>query len=306
MIEVRDLVRRFAACDLPVLITGESGTGKELAARAIHQESRRSTGPSVAVNCAALPASLIASELFGYEKGAFTGAATQRFGHIEHARGGTLVLDELGDMPLDLQGYLLRFLQEGEIVRVGGRKPIKVDARIITATNIPLRAAIAAGQLREDLFYRLNVLTLHMPALRDRAGDAEMLATQLLHKVARELGRSTPGITSNAMAAIRAYSWPGNVRELVAALRRAVVLATGPMIEAADLRLEPVAPKAVPPSPEARPVAGSSAERDAVLGALVRHRQNITQAAAAIGVSRVTFYRMLRRIQTDAAPGLIP
>ncbi len=177
LLEVFDQIRSFANFDLPVLITGESGTGKELVARALHEQSRRAAGPNVAVNCAALPATLIAAELFGYEKGAFTGATARRCGQIEHAHGGTLFLDEIGDMPLDLQGYLLRFLQEGEIVRVGGHKPVKVDARVIAATNVPLRAAVAAGKLREDLFYRLNVLTLHLPALRDRDGDAEVLAT---------------------------------------------------------------------------------------------------------------------------------
>ena len=177
MQEVFEQIRRFAACDVPVLITGESGTGKELVARAIHDHSRRAGGPFVALNCAAVPATLIASELFGYEKGAFTGATARRHGHIEHAHQGTLFLDEIGDMPIDLQGLLLRFLQEGEILRVGGRQPIKVDVRIVAATNVRLREAIAAGKLREDLYYRLNVLTIHLPPLRERNGDIEILAT---------------------------------------------------------------------------------------------------------------------------------
>src|SRR6516165_709205 len=225
MQEVFEQIRRFAACDVPVLITGESGTGKELVARAIHDHSRRAGGPFVALNCAAVPATLIASELFGYEKGAFTGATARRHGHIEHAHQGTLFLDEIGDMPIDLQGLLLRFLQEGEILRVGGRQPIKVDVRIVAATNVRLREAIAAGKLREDLYYRLNVLTIHLPPLRERSGDIEILATYFLREIGRELGRELSGFTPAAMAAMLSYPWPGNVRELIATMRRAVVLA---------------------------------------------------------------------------------
>lgn len=313
MLEVFDQIRCFAAFDLPVLITGESGTGKELVARAIHEQSHRAGGPNVAINCAALPATLIASELFGYEKGAFTGATTRQCGHIEHSHGGTLFLDEIGDMPLDLQGYLLRFLQEGEIIRVGGRKPVHVDARVIAATNMPLRAAVAAGRLREDLFYRLNVLTLHLPALRDRAGDPEVLAVHFLRKIERELGQGVHEIAPAAMEAIREYSWPGNIRELIATLRRAVILAKGARIEASDLRIEPPCNAIrAPTTPErwshsrgahARPEPGSSAEREAILGALEASRHNVTRAAEAIGVSRVTFYRMLRRTRINLPPG---
>jgi len=326
LLEVFDQIRSFANFDLPVLITGESGTGKELVARALHEQSRRAAGPNVAVNCAALPATLIAAELFGYEKGAFTGAAARRCGQIEHAHGGTLFLDEIGDMPLDLQGYLLRFLQEGEIVRVGGHKPVKVDARVIAATNVPLRAAVAAGRLREDLFYRLNVLTLHLPALRDRDGDAEVLATHLLRRVERELGQSSREIAPAAMAAIRAHSWPGNIREMIATLRRAVILAKGVRIEASDLRIEPGIEPGIEPAhgaasapatrgrshraqgsrarpyiqdSHARPEPGSPAEREAIVGALQESRHNVTRAATALGVSRVTFYRMLRRTQVE-------
>jgi len=309
MLEVFDQIRRFAACDLPVLITGESGTGKELVVRAIHERSRRAAGPNVAINCAALPASLIASELFGYEKGAFTGAVSRRHGHIEHSEGGTLFLDEIGDMPLDLQGYLLRFLQEGEIVRVGGRTPIKVNARVITATNIPLRTAIAAGRLREDLFYRLNVLTLHLPPLRDRNGDAELLAVHLLRKIEGELGQDPRTFAPAAMTAIQQHSWPGNIREMIATLRRAVVLANGPRIEVSDLRIEPAAPAVAALNQRVRPYhaqddaprpePGSPAERTAILRALEASQHNMTRAAEAIGVSRVTLYRMLRRTQIE-------
>ncbi len=308
MLEVFEQVRRFATCDVPVLITGESGTGKELVARAIHERSRRSSGPYGALNCAALPAALIASELFGYEKGAFTGAAARQRGHIEHANGGTLFLDEIGDMPIDLQALLLRFLQEGELLRVGGRDRIKVDVRVVAATNVRLQEAIAAGKMRADLYYRLNVLAIHLPPLRERDGDIEVLATYFLRQIGRELGRELQGFTPSALTAMRAHAWPGNVRELIATIRRAVVLANGPLIELSDLRLE-AAPR--PPSATAKPLPRtdirdirrdparpkprSSAERDAILKALEESQFNITRAAQAMGISRVTLYRILRR-----------
>jgi DNA-binding NtrC family response regulator len=306
---VFDQVRRFATCDVPVLITGESGTGKELVARAIHERSSRARGPYVALNCAAVPATLIASELFGYEKGAFTGANQRKHGHIEHAHRGTLFLDEIGDMPIDLQGLLLRFLQEGEILRVGGRQPIKVDVRVVAATNVRLREAIAAGKLREDLYYRLNVLSLQLPALRERDGDIEVLATYFLRQIAQELGRELNGFAPSALAAMLAYPWPGNVRELIATLRRAAVLANGPLIELADLRLEPPpstarpAPVIRPPRSRGalRPKPGSDGERDAILQALQESRFNITRAAQLLGVARATLYRMLERNRIELA-----
>jgi transcriptional regulator with PAS, ATPase and Fis domain len=304
MLEVFEHIRRFAACGVPVLITGESGTGKELVARAIHDRSSRAEGPFVALNCAAVPPTLIASELFGYEKGAFTGAATRKHGHVEHAHRGTLFLDEIGDMPIDLQGLLLRFLQEGEILRVGGRQPIKVDVRVVAATNVRLREAIEAGKLREDLYYRLNVLTIDLPPLRERHGDVEVLATYFLREIARELNRDLPGFTPEAMAAVLAYPWPGNVRELIATIRRAVVLANGPLIGLSDLRLEPVrltrsrratdVPQAQS-DPSPKNVRSSSSERDAILQALDESRFNVTRAARSLGVSRATLYRMLHR-----------
>jgi DNA-binding NtrC family response regulator len=308
MTEVFEQIRRFAACDVPVLITGESGTGKELVARAIHDHSRRAAGPFVALNCAAVPATLIASELFGYEKGAFTGATTRKHGHIEHAHRGTLFLDEIGDMPIDLQGLLLRFLQEGEILRVGGRQPIKVDVRVVAATNVRLREAIAAGKLREDLYYRLNVLTIHLPPLRQRDGDIEVLATYFLRAIGRELQSEVHGFTPAAMAAMVAHSWPGNVRELIATTRRAVVLANRPLIDVGDLRLEPqplaLSPRAKPGLRQrsaSRPERGSAAERGAILQALQDSRFNMTRAAHLLGVSRATLYRMLERNQIELA-----
>jgi DNA-binding NtrC family response regulator len=310
MLEVFEQIRRFAACDVPVLITGESGTGKELVARAIHERSGRAAGPYVALNCAAVPATLIASELFGYEKGSFTGATARKHGHIEHANGGTLFLDEIGDMPIDLQGLLLRFLQEGEVLRVGGRNPIKVDVRVVAATNVRLRDAIAAGKLREDLYYRLNVLTLHLPPLRERDGDVEVLSAYFLRQISHELGRELTGFTPAAMAAMLAYSWPGNVRELIATLRRAVVLANGPAVDVADLRLDPPLP--APAAPRAamrqtrprvlsRPKPGSDGEREAILQALRDSGFNMTRTAQLLGVARATLYRMLQRNRIELA-----
>ena len=315
MLEVFDQIRKFAACEVPVLITGESGTGKELVARAIHHHSGRAAGPFVALNCAAVPATLMASELFGYEKGAFTGAATHKHGHVEHAQGGTLFLDEIGDMPIDLQGLLLRFLQEGEILRVGGRRPIKIDVRVVAATNVRLREAIAAGKLREDLYYRLNVLTIELPPLRERAGDVEVLATYFLRQIAHELQRETQGFTSQAMAAMLAHRWPGNVRELIATIRRAVVLTNGPLIDLCDLRLEAapgtgVAPAKAGAKPRrqpaaARPEPGSETERESILQALQDNRFNMTRTARGLGVSRATLYRMLQRNRIELAQQLL-
>ena len=315
MAEVFQQIRRFAACDVPVLITGESGTGKELVARAVHDHSRRATGPFVALNCAAVPPTLIASELFGYERGAFTGATTRNNGHIEHAHRGTLFLDEIGDMPIDLQGLLLRFLQEGEILRVGGRQPIKVDVRVVAATNVRLKEAIAAGKLREDLYYRLNVLTIHLPPLRERGGDVEVLATYFLREIAREFHCEIRGFARSAMEALLAHQWPGNVRELIATLRRAVVLANGPLIEISDLHLEPEL-IAGPARPKSAPRCyrcnrgtslerASTAERQAVLQALQQSRFNMTRAAGLLGVSRATLYRMLQRNQIELAQQLL-
>jgi transcriptional regulator with PAS, ATPase and Fis domain len=206
MRQVAELIKRFTRTDEQVLITGESGTGKELAARAIHAGSTRREGPFVAVNCAAIPSNLVASELFGYEKGAFTGANARTKGQIEHAHGGTLFLDEIGDMPVDLQGHLLRFLQEGQIVRVGGREVLPVNVRIVSATNVRLREAIAEGRFREDLYYRLNVLTLPLPPLRERLEDIEPLARHFLEVAARDFSRSVRDFDVDALAALRRHS----------------------------------------------------------------------------------------------------
>ena len=302
--QVAEMIRRFVRTDEPVLITGESGTGKELAARSIHVTSRRTNGPFVAVNCAAIPSNLVASELFGYEKGAFTGAQNRTKGQIEHANGGTLFLDEIGDMPVDLQGHLLRFLQEGHIVRVGGRETIPVDVRIVAATNVRLRQAIAEGRFREDLYYRLNVLALHLPPLRERPEDIEELAQHFLREAAADFGREVHDFTPPALDALRSHSWPGNVRELMSMVRRAVVIGDSPLVTVEDLvGLGDVDPertghvKAIP-----RP--GSEEERTALLDALARSQENVTVTAQELGVSRVTLYRMLRRHSINLSRGL--
>jgi transcriptional regulator with PAS, ATPase and Fis domain len=306
MRHVSEMIERFARTEEPVLVTGESGTGKELAARAIHERSRRPTGPFVAVNCAAIPSTLVASELFGYEKGAFTGANARTKGQIEHANGGTLFLDEIGDMPLDLQGHLLRFLEERQIVRVGGRETINVDVRVVSATNVRLKEAIGEGRFREDLYYRLNILTLPLPPLRERPEDIELLSGHFLREAAARYDRPVIELAPEAMQALLAYPWPGNVRELMAVIRR--VSADGPAIMPGDLiGLEkPPAPMASPgyaPAP-ARPDPGSDNERLALLDALSATSENVTLTARHLGVSRVTLYRMLRRHDIELSRGL--
>ncbi|HET8995452.1 MAG TPA: sigma 54-interacting transcriptional regulator, partial [Acetobacteraceae bacterium] len=314
MRHVSELIRRFTRTDEPVLVTGESGTGKELVARAIHQSSSRRNGPFVAVNCAAIPANLVASELFGSEKGAFTGAVARTKGQIEHAHGGTLFLDEIGDMPIDLQGHLLRFLQEGQIVRVGGRETINVNVRVVSATNVRLREAIAEGRFREDLYYRLNVLMLPLPPLRERPEDIELLARHFLQEAARDFGRQVIDFDPEALAALRASPWPGNVRELMSVVRRAVVIGDGDHVSRTDLMgledsLRPAAaPRTAPtqPQPAAPPLLrpGSEEERQALLDALAHTQENVTLTAQELGVSRVTLYRMLRRHAISLSRGL--
>jgi transcriptional regulator with PAS, ATPase and Fis domain len=297
MRHVNEMLDRYAKTDEPVLITGESGTGKELAARAIHQNSKRHAGRFVAINCAAIPSSLIASELFGYEKGAFTGAVARTKGQIEHAHGGTLFLDEIGDMPMDLQAHLLRFLQEGQIVRVGAREATKVDVRVVSATNVRLRLAMAEGRFREDLYYRLGILMLSLPPLRERAEDIEPLARHFLRQAAVQFNRSTIDFTSDAIDALCQHAWPGNVRELMSVIRRTVVISNGPVIAAADLIGLADADRSpfVPPAAAVRPVPGSEGERLALIGALERTQENIAETARELSVSRVTLYRMLNR-----------
>jgi transcriptional regulator with PAS, ATPase and Fis domain len=293
MKQVASLIRRFKQTDEPVLITGESGTGKELAARAIHDGSARATGPFVAMNCAAIPHSLVSSELFGYEKGAFTGAAARSLGQIEHANGGTLFLDEIGDMPFDLQGHLLRFLQEGQIRRVGGRETVSLDVRIVSATNVRLDQAMTEGRFRQDLFYRLNVLTLAVPPLRERPDDIAPLAYHFLRTAERDFNRRLDGFSADAMLVLQQYRWPGNVRELMSVIRRAVVVGDDPLIGAdAFAGLDDRRTSTIP---SVAPKPGSPEERTTLVATLERTGENVTSTADALSVSRVTLYRMLRR-----------
>jgi DNA-binding NtrC family response regulator len=285
-------IRKVAGVDAPVLIAGESGTGKELAARAIHERSARSAGPFVAVNCGALPPTLIQSELFGHEKGAFTGAHQRKLGRIEAASGGTVFLDEIGDLSLDLQVNLLRFLQEQTIERVGSAEPIAVDVRVIAATHVDLERAVAEGRFREDLYYRLNVLHLPVPPLRERHGDIEVLARFFFDKFSRDANSQLKGFSRRALQLMDQYPWPGNVRELINRTRRAVVMCENHLITPADLGLE--SPSAVRRNltlEEAR----AEAEREVIGASLRRTRHNVSQAARELGVSRVTLYRLMAK-----------
>jgi len=290
---VFDYIRKVAGSDAPVLIQGESGTGKEVASRAIHRLSRRKNGPFTAINCGAIPGTLIESELFGHEKGAFTGAHAQRLGRIEMAQGGTLLLDEIGELPLSLQVKLLRFLQEQTIERVGGRKEIRVDARVLAATNVDLKKAVAEGKFREDLYYRVAVVTIKVPPLRERTGDTRLLADNLLANLVRESGRGSLKFSVDALRAIERYHWPGNVRELENRVRRAFIMTEGRQISADDLELAAAAEKAsVGTLKEAR----ESLEREMIEQSLRKNHGNISAAAADLGVSRPTFYELIEKL----------
>lgn len=238
MMECFRSIRKIAGTDACVLITGESGTGKELVARAIHERSKRSSGPFITLNCGAIPSNLIQSELFGYEKGAFTGAHSRKIGHIEAANHGTIMLDEIGDMPFELQVNLLRVLQFGKIQRVGSSAEIPVDVRIIAATHIDLEKACREGRFREDLYYRLHVLRVSLPPLRDRGADISLLARYFCKRFSAEYGATSKPFSAEALEVIQAYSWPGNVRELINKIKSAVLMSEGPLIEPRDLQLE--------------------------------------------------------------------
>ena len=295
-------ISRLAGTDAPVLILGESGTGKEMAAQAIHVRSARRDQPFVGINCGAIPEALLESELFGHEKGAFTGAHALRKGRVETAEGGTLFLDEIGEMPLALQVKLLRFLQERKIERVGGRVSINVNVRIVAATNQDLQKRIAEGRFREDLYYRLAVINITMPPLRDRPGDVQLLAQAFLDHFAREHGKPAPRFTLPALRALEHYSWPGNVRELHNRVRRAYVMLAGPTIHPADLELAEAGPKAAPkPLREAR----EEVERTLVIDALRRNQGKISHAANDLGISRPTLYELMEKlgIKNEERPG---
>ena len=290
MTKVCATVEKVAPNDVSVLLLGESGTGKELLARALHNLSPRKARRFVPINCAAIPETLLESELYGYEKGAFTGATRQTIGKIEYADGGTLFLDEIGDLPQSLQAKLLRFLQERTIERLGGREEINVDVRVVCATHRDLSGQIEIDEFREDLFYRISEVTIRIPALRDRRGDPVLLAQIFLDKYCRAQGRSIRGLTDEAVAAIEAYPWPGNARELENRIKRATIMAEGNVIGVEDLEL---------PSSDSEPMplnlrqVRDDAERQAITRALTLCNKKVAQAAEMLGVSRPTLYDLM-------------
>ena len=293
--ELRKLLSKLAPTESPVLIRGESGTGKELVARTLHRQSQRHSKPFVAINCGAIPEHLIQSELFGHEKGAFTGAHQRKVGRIEAANGGTLFLDEIGDLPLELQANLLRFLQERHIERVGGSQPIPVDVRVLAATHVDLEAAIEKKRFRVDLYYRLNVLQVVTAPLRERHGDLSMLANHFSHFYSHETGRRPRSFSEDALIAMGKHDWPGNVRELANRVRRGLVLAEGRQIEARDLGL--ISQHSIATPMGTLEDYKTRAERQALCDVLNRHSDNLSVAAKVLGVSRPTFYRLLHKHQ---------
>jgi two-component system, NtrC family, response regulator len=292
MLKVCRTVEKVAPSDVSVLLLGESGTGKELLARALHQLSPRANKKFVAINCAAIPENLLESELFGYEKGAFTGAAKQTKGKVEYADAGTLFLDEVGDLPISLQAKLLRFLQERVFERVGGREEIAVDVRVVCATHQDLPALIKAGRFREDLYYRLSEIVIEIPPLRARDGDPALLAHAFLERFSRSQGRSLQGFTADALEAIEAYAWPGNAREMENFIKRAVIMTDGPQVTLADLGLKISEAEIAPLN--LRQVR-EDAERKALVRALGRSGGNMLQAAELLGISRPTLYDLINR-----------
>ncbi len=301
MRRVYKLMKRAAESDITVLIQGESGTGKELVARSFHVTSSRNEGPFVALDCAAIPASLIESELFGHEKGAFTGAITRRIGAFERADKGTIFFDEIGDLPLDVQAKLLRVLQEREIQRIGGASPIPVDIRIVTATNKNLENAVKAGDFREDLFYRVAAFPIMIPPLRKRREDIPLLAEHFVKRCAESLHKSIDGISKTARSLISRYDWPGNVRELENAIQRAVLLETSPVLQASNLppKLSPVIKSAQPDGRPATVLPLAEVERQALLRALEAADNSPKEAADALGIHRTTLHRKMKKYNID-------
>ncbi|MBU1979948.1 MAG: PEP-CTERM-box response regulator transcription factor, partial [Gammaproteobacteria bacterium] len=292
MLKICRNVERVASSSATVMLLGESGTGKELLAKALHQLSPRQGERFMAINCAAIPESLLESELFGYEKGAFTGAAKQTLGKIEVANGGTFFLDEMGDLPMALQAKILRFLQERVIERIGGREEIPVDVRIVCATHQNLKEMIAAGSFREDLYYRLSEIVVSIPPLRDRVGDAALLAHHFRNKFSVQEGRSALNFSQEALATIESYSWPGNVREMENCIKRAVIMADGSQISVEDLGLQ-----ALPMEDEPLNLrqVREEAEYRAFVKVLARVDGNITKSADLLGVSRPALYDLMKR-----------
>ncbi|WP_090372641.1 PEP-CTERM-box response regulator transcription factor [Nitrosospira sp. Nl5] len=292
LIKVCRSVEKVAPSDATVILLGESGTGKEILARTLHQSSARQGKRFMAINCAAIPESLLESELFGYEKGAYTGAAKQTLGKIELADEGTFFLDEVGDLPMPLQAKLLRFLQERVIERIGGRREIPVDVRIVCATHQNLKKLIEEGRFREDLYYRLSEIVITIPPLRERAGDAALLAHHFKNKFSVQERRSSLNFTQEALSAIENHSWPGNVREMENCIKRAVIMADGPLITAEDLGLQASTASAEPIN--LRQIR-DKAECDALMKALARVDGNVVKAAELLGVSRPTIYDLMNR-----------
>ncbi|MHB1094143.1 PEP-CTERM-box response regulator transcription factor [Thiobacillus sp.] len=293
MLKICRTVEKVAPANATVLLLGESGTGKEVLARSVHELSPRAGKRFVAINCAAIPDTLLESELFGYEKGAFTGATKQTIGRIEYANEGTLFLDEIGDLPMPLQAKLLRFLQERVIERLGGRGEIPVDVRVVCATHRDLAGMIREGSFREDLYYRLSEISVKIPPLRERPGDAVLLAQVFLERYAREQGRSIRGFTTEALGALEVHAWPGNVREMENLIKRATIMAEGNKITAVDLGLET---SHITPLPFNLRQARENAERLAVSRALAHSDGNIAQAAELLGITRPTLYDLMAKI----------
>ena len=297
MLKVMRTIERIAPADISVMLLGASGTGKELLARGLHDASSRRDRPFVAINCAAIPETLLESELFGHEKGAFTGAVKTTPGKIEQADGGTLFLDEIGDVPLALQVKLLRFLQERVIERIGGRKPIPVETRIVCATHQNVDAMVADGRFREDLYYRLAEMVVRIPALAERTGDAALLARHFVARFARTLGSDVTGFTPDALAAIDAWHWPGNVRELENRVKRAVIMAEGRLAGTSDLDLQPASDDSLPINLRA---VREAADRQAIRRALMQSDGNISGTARLLGVSRPTLYDLMKSYDLHA------
>ena len=295
MLRICRTIEKVANSGATVMLLGESGTGKEVLARGLHQASNRKNGRFVAINCAAIPENLLESELFGYEKGAFTGAAKTTPGKIETAHGGTLMLDEIGDLPMALQAKLLRFLQERTIERLGARQEIAVDVRIVCATHQDLRRLISEGRFREDLYYRLAEIVVNIPPLRTRVGDAALLAHAFTRRFAQEQNRRSLGLAPDAVRAVEKHGWPGNIRELENCLKRAVIMADGSQITADDLGLPSVGEAVEEPLLDLRTVR-DEAEKKAVIAALARSNGNVLKAAEMLGVSRPTLYDVMHRL----------
>ncbi len=290
---VFESIRKVSTADVPVLILGESGTGKELVAQAIHNRSQRREGPFIAINCSAIPETLLESELFGHEKGAFTGATGQVKGRIESAAGGTLFLDEIGEVPLPIQVKLLRFLQQKTIERVGGRTQLSIDARVVAATNADLKKGMSEGKFREDLFYRLAVVQILLPKLGDRETDIELLAKSFLQRFSGLNGKTSLTFSPEAIRSLNHYKWPGNVRELENRVRRAVIMAEGKRISSADLELEDAL---TTPQYTTLKDAREGLEREMVQSSLRKHSGKITAVAAELGVSRPTLYELMDKL----------